>query len=103
MEQQLAPGRILHYKLSPNDCARINARRTELMNGSLPLSHAQEGNAVREGDVVPMIVVRVWPNEFSDGRTGVNGQAFLDGDDTLWVLSAGEGTGLGEWQWPVKN
>lgn len=31
---------------------------------------------------------------------GVNGQAFLDGNDTLWVTSAPQGDGNGFWDWP---
>lgn len=34
---------------------------------------------------------------------GINGQVFLDGNDTLWVTSADEGTEPGQWSWPVKE
>ena len=34
---------------------------------------------------------------------GVNGQVFLDGDDSLWVTSIKEGTESGTWEWPKKE
>jgi hypothetical protein len=33
---------------------------------------------------------------------GVNGQAFLDGDQTLWVTSAPQGDWPGSWDWPER-
>jgi hypothetical protein len=60
------------------------------------------GNAPRAGDIVPLIVVRVWENEFGD-QPGVNGQLILDcPEGTLWVCSKGEGTENGKWFWPSK-
>lgn len=87
-------GRIVHYKLSANDALRIN--RNWLEHGGTT------GNASSEGDVVPLIIVRVWPDEFGAGIAGVNGQAILDGHDTLWVTSAKEGTEAGQWCWPPR-
>lgn len=85
---QIAPGRIVLYKLKVSDLARINADRA-----SDPLH--RKGNAPMPGDVVPLIVVRVWPD-------GVNGQAILDGTDTLWVTSASQGDDEGQWDWPRR-
>lgn len=85
---QVTAGRIVHYTLSAHDARLIQQRR-----GISLIGH---GNDPREGDVVPMIVVRVWPDD------GVNGQAFLDGDDSLWLTSRPEGTGPGTWAWPPR-
>lgn len=85
---QITPARIVLYTLSENDARLIEDRRA--------ISHIGHGNAPSEGDVVPMLVVRVWPD-------GVNGQAFLDGDDVLWVTSRPEGAGPGTWAWPART
>lgn len=82
---QPTPGRILHYKLTIDDAERINARiRTAAMSG----------NYVEGSEVVPLIVTRAWPGQM------VNGQALLDGDDSIWLTSVPEGTGMGTWSWP---
>lgn len=98
-------GRIVHYKVTSEQAQAINKRRgdyragakTEWINGA----QAHVGNHVSEGDVYPLIIVRVWPNEFGD-KPGVNGQLILDGNDTYWVTSRGEGVENGQWSWPVK-
>ena len=41
-----------------------------------------------------IVVCRVWSEET------VNGQVFLDGNDTLWTSSVVEGTEPGTWHWP---
>lgn len=76
------PGRIVLYKLAEHDVEQIRVVR---------------GNSVRVGDVLPMIVVRVW-------HTGVNGQVMLDGREpaTHWVTSRVQGDGAGEWSWPAR-
>lgn len=40
-----------------------------------------------------LVIVNVLPNE--SGR--INGQAFLDGDDSPWVMTAKEGSEPGMW------
>lgn len=85
--QTITPGRIVLYTLSENDARLIEHRRA--------ISRIGHGNSPREGDRVPMIVVRVWPD-------GVNGQAILDGDDSLWLTSRAEGDGPGTWAWPPR-
>lgn len=52
------------------------------------------GDAVHPGDILPMIIVKVWDNG------SVNGQVFLDGDDTCWVTSVTLGEGPGHFAWP---
>jgi len=107
--------RFLIFKITAEQAEQINRRRatntsiSERIRINNPDSthwpigaQAHIGNVASEGDEYPLLVVRVWPNEFADGRPGVNGQVFLDGNDTLWVTSVGEGTENGTWHWPPR-
>lgn len=107
---QATIGRIVLYTLSADDVKQINRRRTNggdiadrIKRNSENATHwpigaqAHIGNAVEEGEVFPMMVTRVW------SETSVNGQAFLDGNDCLWVTSASEGTGPHTWAWPQRS
>lgn len=110
--------RIVLYTLSAADAEQIMRRRTSgsaiaerIKNNSItagdldqdealpptwPLgAQAHIGNDVKEGDVFPLLITRLW------SATCVNGQVFLDGNDQLWVTSALEGTTPGTWAWPV--
>lgn len=87
----LTPGRIVLYTLNDADIERIADHREKL--GPLALAY---GNKPHVGDVVPLIVVRAW-----DERR-INGQAFLDGNDRLWITSAHEGEASGEWHYPPR-
>jgi hypothetical protein len=102
-------GRIVLYTLSEQDAVEINRRRTTGASIALRIkkntadtsawpigAQAHIGNGVDEGDVFPMMVTRVWSGSC------VNGQAFLDGNDCLWVTSATEGTGGHTWSWPPR-
>lgn len=102
-------GRIVHYTLTAGDAEQVNRRRTT--GGSIADRMKQEppawpagaqahiGNQAQEGHVLPMLVVRVWSPD-----TGcVNGQVFLDGNDTLWATSAIPGDGPGQWRWPPRE
>jgi hypothetical protein len=110
---QPTTGRIVLYTLSEDDAAAMRRRRTdgksiaERMKAEPKAwpegAQAHIGNPLSAGDVVPLVVVRVWPNEFGDGVPGVNGQALLDGNDVLWVTSAKEGTEPGTWAWPSRT
>jgi len=82
-------GRILHYGLSKDDIARLPGEKPHRNHHSV-------------GQLVPLIVVCVWKDEFGPDKPGVNGQAILDGDHSLWILSAGEGTEPGTWRWPER-
>lgn len=101
-------GRIVHYRLTGENAVAINRRRTtsnaiadRIKDEKWPLgAQAHIGNGAVEGDAVPLIIVRVWPDEYGPGVPGVNGQALLDGNDALWVTSAKEGAGPGCWSWP---
>ncbi len=115
MSQQPTVGRIVLYRLTVDQAKAMNERREhaqlnrEKMRAEKPGFQAHIGNYcaggvgedVRTADVVPLLIVKVWPNEYGD-KPGVNGQAFLDGNDTLWVTSAKEGEGAGEWFWPPR-
>lgn len=92
-------GRIVYYKLSETDAYQINKRRDDYgLKPELewvPGSQRHVGNRVSAGDVFPMIVVRVWNEE----KVSVNGQVFLDGNDTFWATSVHQGEGGHEWDW----
>ena len=119
---EITLGRIVLYKLSSDDAAQINRRRTtgasiaeRIKNNNLPIpeprlggepqevrqkwplgAQAHIGNSVQPGEFYPMLVTRVW----SPGS--VNGQVFLDGNDTLWATSVTEGTEERQWSWPPR-
>jgi hypothetical protein len=101
---QPTTGRILHYRLSAGDVETIRRRRVAKPHepGWPPGAQAHVGNNPQEGDTVPLVVVVVWPDECGAGKPGVNGQAFLDGNDQLWLTSVCEGTTPGTWSWPSK-
>jgi hypothetical protein len=118
-------GRTVLYTLKEADAVDINRRRTtgkeiadRIENNSVPLqsmplgkpirtwplgAQAHIGNPAYNGEVYPMIVVRVWPDEYGPHFDGVNGQVLLDGNDTFWATSVKEGTEPGTWHWPVRT
>lgn len=53
-----------------------------------------QGSPVQPGDVLPMVVTRVFPQ-----YGNINGQLILDGDGSLWVTNAAEGLEQGRWSW----
>lgn len=121
-EQIPSIGRIVHYRLSADDATQINRRRTtsksiaDRMKLELDrLNHERDegvqafawpagaqahiGNAVHEGDTFPLLITKVWGDNPS---SAVNGQAYLDGNDVLWVTSACVGDGPRTFSWPVR-
>jgi hypothetical protein len=108
---QVSIGRILQYKLTEEDVQRIARRRTD--SGSIanrikeekwPLgAQAHIGNPHHAGQVLPLVVCVVWPNEYGPNYHGVNGQVLLDGNDSYWVTSIKEGSENGTWAWPIKT
>lgn len=112
-EQVPTIGRIVHYRLSMDDADQINRRRTDggsiaqrMKYGDDPLlkawpagAQAHIGNGVKEGDIFPMMITRVWG---STPGSAVNGQAYLDGTDVLWVTSVCVGDGPRTFSWPTR-
>ena len=112
-EQIPTIGRIVHYRLSADDAAQINRRRTtgksiadRMAYGTDPLkawpagAQAHIGNDVAEGDVFPMHIVKVWG---PTATSAVNGQVMLDGTDTFWATSRTVGEGPGTFSWPTRQ
>lgn len=96
-------GRIVQYRLTPEDAFEINRRRGAEEHGAhWPFGAiAHVGNHASRGDVVPMLIVKVWGPDY------VNGQVHLDGNDTLWKTSVTKSKPgeliAGEWQWPTLS
>ena len=82
---KIANNLIVNYKLSAENADYINKRR----QASEPL----EGNTAEEGQILPMVIVGIWSDSV------VNGQVFLDGNDTLWVTSVPQGDLPGNWNY----
>lgn len=103
-------GRIVFYRLTQDDVDAIQRRRTNsaliakaLEAGNWPEgAQAHIGNPVNAGEIVPLMVTQVWPNEYGPDFHGINGQCLLDGNDSLWVTSIKEGEEPGTWHWPPR-
>jgi hypothetical protein len=99
-------GEHVIYRLSAEDAAQINRRRTDgpsisdrIREGEWPLgAQAHIGSHVSAGIDFPMIVVRF--RDAGDGKFIVNGQLFLDGSDSFWVKNAAEGDAPGMYHFP---
>lgn len=118
-EQIPTIGRIVHYRLSAQDVEQINRRRTTgtsiadrmkssapSVDGSAPTiyawpegAQAHIGNEVHEGDVFPMLIVKMWG---SSSHAAVNGQVFLDSNDVFWATSRTVGDQPGTFSWPAR-
>lgn len=85
-------GTTVLYVLSASDVAAINNRRTTQESISSRMARnppewpsgavAHVGDAVKEGDTLPMLVTRETPS----GQM-ISGQVFLNGNDTYWVAA----------------
>jgi len=100
-------GRIVHYHLTAEQAEAINRRREHSDNHRSMHAAAANGtiihvgNKAAEGDTVPMLIVKTWGH---NADSAVNGQAFLDGNDTLWVTSTHVGEGdPGTYSWPSRQ
>jgi hypothetical protein len=94
-------GRIVRYTLSEQDAARINRPRQEFhsnarFQGTGFVGHV--GNHVREGEVYPAMIVRV----FDPRSTTANLKVLLDGNDEFWATSRQLGDGPSFWAWPER-
>lgn len=90
----------MQYILSSSDAEEINRRRVRdlAQAESWPKgAQAHTGNHAEAGDILPMIVCRVWDEPIMT----VNGQVFLDGNDTYLATSRHEGMEPGNWFWPA--
>lgn len=114
-EVLISVGRIVHYRIGAQAVEQIMRRRTTgasiadrikqqsvlIEGGPVPAwplgAQAHIGSDVHEGDILPLIVLRVW------SPTCVNGQVFLDGNDVFWATSVSEGTLPGTWCWPPRT
>ena len=98
-------GRIVHYILTDQDAKAIGRRHVPGVGhgeGWPAGAQAHVGNPHSAGQHVPAIVVVVWPNEYGPDFDGINAQVFLDGNESLWVMSVKEGTEPGSWHWPER-
>ncbi|MFA6904509.1 MAG: hypothetical protein WC236_15645 [Gallionellaceae bacterium] len=99
-------GRIVHYRVSAQDATAINQRRKDARE-KMPWHHAirsgaqvHVGNDMKEGDVYPLIITRLWGDTEA---AAFNGQLMLDGTDTFWVTSTTLGDGPAKCSWPVRE
>jgi hypothetical protein len=98
-------GRIVLYRLTAMNAEDVNRRRAHARQGRDHLANEtgeqlHVGNDVIEGEEFPMIIVEA----FGDyAEAAVNGQVFLDGNDTLWVTSVVAGDGPGTYAWPERK
>jgi hypothetical protein len=103
-------GRIVIYTLTDQDAEQINRRRTTgpeiaARIASIPRewplgAQAHIGNTVEQGMSFPMLIVRTWGD---DPGSAVQGQVFLDGNDTYWATSRVCGEHAGMWRWPARS
>jgi len=95
--------------LSEEDAFSINKRRRDARNTNgegVTLANLElgavihVGHLVKAGDVYPLLITRVWGDK---PGCAVNGQVFLDGNDTYWVTRVTEGAGAQHFRWPQRN
>lgn len=89
-------GRIVHYTLTEGNAKQITRLRIDSGVGS---SFARVGNTPSAGEVYPMLITRLWTDN-PDQHSVVQGQVFLDGNDSLWVTSVKQGDNEGQWHQP---
>lgn len=89
-EQKPSIGRIVHYRLTRADASKASLPR-------------DGGNPHEAGQVLPLVVCRIFEDEYGPGVPGVNGQVLVDGRGSLWVTSIQEGEGEGQWSWPPRT
>ncbi len=91
-------GLMVLYRLTEDEAEATNIHREDARQTREEIGEphsgfqAHVGNMVAEGDRVPMTVTQVLRN----GE--VFGQAFLDGNDSLWVQDIAEGDDPGQWE-----
>lgn len=103
---EVTVGRFLVYALTEEDVVAIRVRRSKCKHvdhrTDYTTAYCAQGNPVHAGQMFPLLVTAVYSSNM------VNGQVFLDGDDTLWVKHAefDERAEMypheGKWIWPVR-
>ena len=95
-------GRIIHYTITTDEAEQINRRRADaaISAGTATGFVLHTGNRAEAGQVFPLLITRVWGDQ---PESAVNGQLFLDGNDTLWVTSATVGEGERHYAWPGRT
>jgi hypothetical protein len=99
-------GRVVHYRLTADDAAAINRRRTtpadiadKIVDERWSIgAQAHIGNVAKAGDSCAAMVVAV-----ADYGHGANLQVFLDGNDVFWVQNRPQGDDNGRWHWPPRS
>ena len=84
------PNRIVNYVLTTEDAFAIHTK-------------TPWGPPHAEGDVHPLLIVRVNHPGDSDVAANVNGHLFANSDARLWKFDVVEGTGPGRWHWPARD
>lgn len=93
-------GMMVLYQLTEEEALATNKRRedakqnVEKMREERPGFQAHVGIETSEDDLLPMIVTFV----SQDLPTFVDGQVFLNGNDSLWVTEVMEGNESGQWE-----
>lgn len=103
-DPQPSIGRIVLFRLTEEAALYINHQRRQALadakaRTSSPLNgSALDGEEVRAGMTFPMIVTAVFNKDY------VNGQVFLDGNDSYWAENVGQGQADddGSWHWPPR-
>ncbi len=99
-------GRIVHYQVTSYDVGRIKRQRDPRhrtfrnTDGIIVSGEAHGhafGNEPEVGQVFPLLITKVWGDT---EESAVNGQLFLDGNDSLWLTSVCQGEGSGRWRDP---
>lgn len=103
---EVTVGRIVLYTLTEEDAIVIEVHRAKCKHTDhrtdYTITHCAQGNPAHAGQQFPLLVTAVWSPQT------VNGQVFLDGNDTLWVTSRQLDKGSfppesGKWSWPVRQ
>lgn len=84
-------GRIVHYKISKGQALEAFNMKSE--------HQGLHSNPLSEGEVYPMLITKVWDKEPTEISV-VQGQVFIDGNFSLWVSSAKQGTEINQWHDP---
>ena len=87
-------GRIVHYRLNEQDVEQIKRLRM--------VDQDRQGNEPKAGQTYPAMIVAVWGVTPSE-NTSANLQVILDGNDSLWATSRGQGAEFGQWHEPPRT